>query len=96
MYAKDANKRDMVAFVDMGKDVDVVGGLLHAWIGQGATRCVRAVSVDKDLPIDRLKQMAEDKGRKLEAVKDAVNARGVSPSFLRSSGTCFFSEWRAS
>lgn len=68
----------MVAFVELARDVDVIGGMLQQWIDGGVTRCVRAVGVDEEWDAVRLKKMAEEKGRKLEGISDGKNAGGVS------------------
>ena len=79
VYDTGTNNRETVAFVDKAKDVDVVGGMLRAWIEQGVTRCVRAVGVPKDVSTGRIRKIAEEKGRRLEDIDIDVNARGVSP-----------------
>ena len=79
VYKKDINNRELVVFVELAKDVDIVGGMLQVWIEQGATRCVRAVGVEKDWTIYGLKKLAERKGRKLEGVTDKTNSHGASP-----------------
>ena len=78
VYKKDAQDRDLVLFVELGKDVDVVGGLLQGWIDTGVTRVVRAVGVDEGFSQDDLRILAEGKGRKLEALQDYINPGGVS------------------
>jgi len=78
VYKKDVQNRESVAFVELTRDVDVIGGMLQQWIDSGVTRCVRAVGVDKELGTDSLRKMAEEKGRKLEGISDSKNAGGVS------------------
>ena len=78
MYGKNNRKEELVVFVQLGKDVDVVGGLLGSWIEQDVSRCVRAIGVEKDWKIDSLKKRAEEKGRKLEGISDTINPAGVS------------------
>lgn len=78
VYKKDSQNRDEVLYVDIAKDVDVVGGLLRTWIDTGVTRCVRAVGVDKDWGTAALIKLAEGKGRKLEGISDSINPGGVS------------------
>lgn len=80
VYKKDSQNREMVVYVDLAKDVDVVGGLLQDWIEAGFTRCVRAVGADEDWDLGGLKKMAESKGRKIEGIQDSKNAAGVSDS----------------
>ena len=64
--------REMVAWVTLGKEVDVIGGLLAQQIEQGATRCVRAVPVDADLEAIDLKKLAVEKGRQFEGFEDGL------------------------
>lgn len=78
VYSKDTQNREMVAFVELAKDVEVVGGMLQQSIDNGVTRCVRAVGVDEDWGIEGLTKMAERKGRKLEGLSDSKSPGGVS------------------
>ena len=70
--------KDMVAFVQLAKDVDVVGGLLQNYIDGNVTRCVRAIGVAADIGLTWLMRVAERNGRKLEGLEDSINAAGVS------------------
>ena len=83
VYGKDVQGRELVCFVELGKDVDVIGGLLRGWIETGVTRCVRAVGVDEDFGIKALKKIGERKGRKVESVEDGVTPGGVGSSTAR-------------
>ena len=78
VYKKDAKGRELVVFVELAKDVDVVGGLLQGWIDTGITRCVRAVGVESKWDLDGLFKIAERKNRKVEKIVDGQNAGGVS------------------
>lgn len=80
VYEKDAKGRELVLFVELSKDVDVVGGLLQGWIASGVTRCVRAVGVEADWGMDGLLKIAERKNRKVEKIVDGQNPGGVSTS----------------
>ena len=80
VYDKDPKGRELVLFVELSKDVDVVGGLLQGWIASGVTRCVRAVGVEADWGMDGLVKIAERKNRKVEKIVDGQNAGGVSSS----------------
>ena len=80
VYKKDAKERELVLFVELSKDVDVVGGLLQNWIVSGVTRCVRAVGVETDWGMDGLRKIAERKNRKVEKIVDGQNPGGVSGS----------------
>ena len=78
VYGRDAQGRELVAWVEQIKDVDVIGGLLTNWILAGTTRCVRAVPVEKEMSKEYLWKMAERKGRVLEGMKDDVTKSGLS------------------
>ena len=75
---KGPDGKEEVCFVELAKDVDVVGGLLRGYIEKGFTRCVRAIGVDEDWGMPALLKMAGRKGRTVEHVIDGVNAAGVS------------------
>lgn len=78
VYKKDIQGREMVVFVELAKDVDVIGGLLQGWIDTGASRCVRVVDVEKDWGKAALVKLAEAKGRILEGLSDGLTPGGVS------------------
>lgn len=78
VYKKDDKGGELVLFVELAKDVDVVGGLLQTWIASGVTRCVRAVGVESEWGMDELLKIAERKNRKVEKIVDGQNAGGVS------------------
>ena len=78
VYKKDAKGRELVLFVELTKDVNVVGGLLQGWIDTGITRCVRAVGVESKWDSDGLRKIAERRNRKVERIVDGQNAGGVS------------------
>ena len=88
VYKKTDGKEE-VCFVQLAKDVDVVGGLLRGYIEKGVTRCVRAIGVDADWGMPALYKMAGRKGRKVEHIIDGVNAAGVSNSQSFFSPTLF-------
>lgn len=73
VWEKDTKGRERVLFVELSKDVDVVGGLLQTWIASGVTRCVRAVGVEADWGMDGLVKIAERKNRKVEKIVDGQN-----------------------
>ncbi len=75
---KGPDGKEEVCFVELAKEVDVVGGLLRGYIEKGFTRCVRAIGVDEDWSMPALLKMAGRKGRTVEHVIDGVNAAGVS------------------
>ena len=78
VYGTDDRGRELVAFVELGKDVDVIGGLLRGWIDTGVTRCVKAVGVDGDIGVEALRGLGDGKGRKLEGLEDGKTIGGVS------------------
>ena len=77
VYKKDGKGRELVLFVELCKDVDVVGGLLQGWIESGVTRCVRAVGVEAEWGMEGLQKVAERKNRKVEKIVDGQNPGGV-------------------
>ncbi|CAF9933049.1 hypothetical protein IMSHALPRED_009056 [Imshaugia aleurites] len=83
VYKKDAKERELVLFVELSKDVDVVGGLLQNWIVSGVTRCVRAVGVETDWGMDGLRKIAERKNRKVEKIVDGQNPGGARSVVFR-------------
>ena len=78
VYKQDVRGRELVLFVELAKDVDVVGGLLQGWIDTGITRCVCAVGVESKWNSDGLRQIAERKKRRVEKIVDGLTASGVS------------------
>ena len=78
VYGNNDKGRELVLFVELSKDVDVVGGLLQGWIASGVTRCVRAVGVEVAWDLEGLVKIAERKNRKVERIADGQNAGGVS------------------
>lgn len=82
-YKQRPQDRLQVAFVGLGKDVDVVGGMLQQWIDNGVTRCVRAVGVDEEWTPLALKRLAEEKGRKLEGISSTINPAGARSVVFR-------------
>lgn len=83
VYKQDAKGRELVVFVELCKDVDVVGGLLQGWILSGVTRCVRAVGVEADWGMDRLVKIAERKNRKVEKIVDVYYPGGARSVVFR-------------
>lgn len=62
---------------ELGKDVNVVSGVLREWIEKEVTRCVRAVGVDKEWSMAWIQEAAARKGRKVEKIIDGENANKV-------------------
>lgn len=75
-YKKNGKEGD--AFVEIGDQVDVIGGRLLSWIGKGFTRCVRAVGVKSDITPAQLEILAQDQKRRVEGIEDGKTATGVS------------------
>ena len=81
VYGKDqASGRELVAFTEMSKDVNVIGGLLKGFIEAGVTRCVKCIGVEEDWSLAALTKMAERKNRKLEGIEEMETRGGVSTS----------------
>jgi hypothetical protein len=61
-----------VVYVEKGKDVDVVSGMLRGHLECGASRCVRATGADEDWGMKALLKLAEGKTRvgKVEHIGD--------------------------
>ncbi len=78
VWQKDSTGHELFVFVELSKDVDVVGGLLQGWILSGVTRCVRAVGIDAEWGMEGLLKIAERKNRKVEKIVDGQNPGGVS------------------
>ena len=62
--------RKCVAFVDIGKEVDVLSSLMRGHLEAGASRVVRATGADEDWGMRALCKLAEAKGRKIEGITD--------------------------
>ena len=59
-----------VVYVDKGKDVDVVSGLMRGYLESGASRVVCVSGADEDWSMRALEKIAESKGRKVETIID--------------------------
>jgi len=68
--------RGEVAFVDPGRDVDVVGGRLRDMLQNGVTRCVQAIGVDKNLSSIEIAAFPKSKALGIEGIRDTVSAKG--------------------
>jgi hypothetical protein len=62
--------RKYVTFVEMGKEVDVLGSLMRGQLEAGASRVVRATGADEDWGMGALLKLAQGKGRKVEGIAD--------------------------
>ena len=61
--------RDLYAYVNIGKDVDVVSGILCNYLGQNFSRCVRAIDAPSSFTDQQLRALAELKNRKVEGIE---------------------------
>ncbi|KAL9036275.1 MAG: hypothetical protein Q9214_006210, partial [Letrouitia sp. 1 TL-2023] len=68
---------------ELGKDVNVVSGVLREWIEKEVTRCVRAVGVDKDWSMAWIQETAARKGRKVEKIIDGENVNKMRSIIFR-------------
>jgi len=78
VYKKDIHGHEMVVFVELAKDVDVIGGILQRWIEDGVSRCVRTVGVDEDWDMAAFIRLASAKNRIVEGIADGMTHGGVS------------------
>lgn len=76
VYGKEGGK-ELFAVVELGKDVDVIGGKLQSLIDQKATRCVRVNGADEKFTMAELIELANSKRRRLEGIEDE---KGVGPN----------------
>ena len=76
VYGKDG-ERELFAIVDLGKDVDVIGGMLQSLIELKATRCVKVNGADEKFTKAELVELANSKHRRLEGIEDG---KGVGPN----------------
>ncbi|KAL4885325.1 hypothetical protein BJY04DRAFT_180646 [Aspergillus karnatakaensis] len=64
-------ERKLAVYVDLGEDVDVVSSQLSHSLSIGATRVVRAVGVEMDVPMNEFVRIATVNGRKVEKIVDS-------------------------
>lgn len=62
-------------FVDLGKEVDVISGLMRGYLESGASRVIRVMGAEEDWGIMALEKIASGKGRKVEAVMDTYREK---------------------
>ncbi|KAL9614629.1 MAG: hypothetical protein Q9167_000917 [Letrouitia subvulpina] len=95
--SKGANKdNEYEIMTELGKDVDVVSGVLREWIKKEVTRCVRAVGVDKEWSMAWIQETAARKGRKVEKIIDGENVnkmRSVIFRFCEIGDAVKFKQW---
>ncbi|KAH8434803.1 uncharacterized protein LDX57_012436 [Aspergillus melleus] len=74
--------RKVTAFVELGKEVDVVSSQLSFNLSVGATRVVRAVGVDADVNMNQMIRLSTSQNRKIEKIVDSwVPGEARSASF---------------
>jgi hypothetical protein len=69
--------RDLVAFVELGKDVDVIGGQLQLLIDTDATRCVRVVGVGAEVTREELEGLPRVRRHAIEHMQEQKGKNGV-------------------
>jgi hypothetical protein len=67
--------RNHVVYVDKGQEVDVVSGILQAYLDCQASRVVRVSGADEDWGMRALYKLAESQGRKVETIVDKYRDR---------------------
>ena len=83
VYGKDDGDREKVAWVSLGKDVDVVSEKLMQYMAMDYSRCVKVVPLDKDYEKSFLWEYASEKGRRVGDIELGKTKGGVSsPAFL--------------
>jgi hypothetical protein len=70
VFRNPKTRRNHVVYVDKGQDVDVVSGVLQAYLDCQATRVVRATGADEDWGMRALYKLAESKNRMVETIVD--------------------------
>jgi hypothetical protein len=63
-------RRNHAVYVDKGQDVDVLSGVLQAYLDCQASRVVRATGADEDWGMRALYKLAGSKNRKVETIVD--------------------------
>ena len=91
VYGMDSIGNEKVAWVSLGKDVDVLSSVATHWVALEYTRCVKAVPVAKDYERHFLWELAAGKRRKVEGIELGKTKGGVSCTFL--SGPRMYQIW---
>lgn len=77
-----AGGKQQIIWVELGKDVDPMSGLVQKLLESGCTRCLRAIGIDEDWTPVALTTLAVGKGsraRRVEHISITTNrANGVS------------------
>lgn len=70
VFKNPKTRRKHVVYVDKGQDIDVVSGILQAYLDCQASRVIRATGADEDWGMRALYKLAESKNRKVETIVD--------------------------
>jgi hypothetical protein len=70
VFRNPKTRRNHAVYVDKGQDVDVLSGVLQAYLDCQASRVVRAMGADEDWGMRALYKLAESKNRKVETIVD--------------------------
>ncbi len=81
VFRNPKNRRNHIVYVDKGQDVDVVSGVLQAYLDCEASRVVRATGADEDWGMRALYKLAESKNRKVETIVDTYRDQVCLPEF---------------
>lgn len=67
--------RNHIVYIDKGQEVDVVSGILQAYLDCQASRVVRVTGADEDWGMRALYKLAESQSRKVETIVDKYRDR---------------------
>ncbi|KAG8531569.1 uncharacterized protein KY384_003199 [Bacidia gigantensis] len=70
VYGKENNGKEKIVWVDLGKDVNVIGGNLREQIARGCTRSVKVVPVEEDFTKMALETFAARGRRSVEGLEE--------------------------
>jgi hypothetical protein len=82
VFKNPKTRRNHVVYVDKGQEVDVVSGVMQAYLDCQASRVVRATGADEDWGMRALYKLAESKNRKVETIVDTYRDKVSLPSAL--------------
>jgi hypothetical protein len=77
LYTLNGGSNKGVAYVTLGQETDLIGGMLKAMLERGATRCVTAIGNDPDASIDELLALPIVKRFKFEHISKTVDEKKV-------------------
>lgn len=70
VFRNPKTRRNHTVYVTKGQDVDVVSGVLQAYLDCQASRVVRATGADEDWGMRALYKLAESRNRRVETIHD--------------------------